>query len=185
MTKFIEDSNISTKKVKVQVRACHTPNFVANLQQKVKVSQMLTWTFTFLVGIFAISSELSNFSLLGGTSSILRTFLGGTSKKKPPCMIKKCFFWTILSPWHHTGRILWGRVPRGEGGRGVPRYQRVSHRFQSIRWNWKVVYVSLFHADSTWGINFEECGCVYFFRRRISTSKKLLLGQLRGPVNLS
>ena len=68
MTKFIEDSNISTKKVKVQVRACQTPNFVAKLQQKVKVSQTLTWTFTFLVGIFAISSELSNFSLLGGTS---------------------------------------------------------------------------------------------------------------------
>ena len=76
ITKFIEDSNISTKKVKVQVRACQTPNFVAKLQQKVKT---LTWTFTFLVGIFAISSELSNFSLLGGTSSILRTFLGGTS----------------------------------------------------------------------------------------------------------
>ena len=84
MTKFIEDSNISTKKVKVQVRACQTPNFVAKLQQKVKVSQTLTWTFTFLVGIFAISSELSNFSLLGGTSSILRTFLGGTSEKTHP-----------------------------------------------------------------------------------------------------
>ena len=84
MTKFIEDSNISTKKVKVQVRACQIPNFVAKLQQKVKVSQTLTWTFTFLVGIFPISSELSNFSLLGGTSSILRTFLGGTSKKTHP-----------------------------------------------------------------------------------------------------
>ena len=81
MTKFIEDSNISTKKVKVQARAC---NFVAKLQQKVKISQTLTWTFTFLVGVFAISSELSNFSLLGGTSSILRTFLGGTSQKNHP-----------------------------------------------------------------------------------------------------
>ena len=29
----------------------------------------------------AIIGELSNFSLSGGTSSILRTFLGGTSKK--------------------------------------------------------------------------------------------------------
>ena len=44
----------------------------------------LTWTFTFLEGIFAISSELSHFSLLGGTSSILRTFLGGTSQKNHP-----------------------------------------------------------------------------------------------------
>ena len=44
----------------------------------------LTWTFTFLEGIFAISSELSIFSLLGGTSSILRTFLCGTSQKNHP-----------------------------------------------------------------------------------------------------
>ena len=65
MTKFIGNSNISTKKVKVQVRACQTPNFVAKLQQKVKVSQTLTWTFTFLVGIFAISSELSHFFSIG------------------------------------------------------------------------------------------------------------------------
>ena len=49
-----------------------------------RVWQTLTWTFTFLVWIFAISSELSNFSLLGGTSSILRTFLGGTSQKNHP-----------------------------------------------------------------------------------------------------
>ena len=84
MTKFIEDSNISTKKVKVQARAC---NFVAKLQQKVKISQTLTWTFTFLAGFFAISSELSNFSLLGGTSSILRTFLGRPSQKNHPVYI--------------------------------------------------------------------------------------------------
>ena len=45
--------------------ACQTPNFVAKLQQKVKVSQTLTWTFTFLVGIFAISSELSHFLYWG------------------------------------------------------------------------------------------------------------------------
>ena len=75
MTKFIGNSNISTKKVKVQVRACQTPNFVAKLQQKVKVSQTLTWIFTFLVGIFAISSELSHLS-----------FLGEPSQKKPPCI---------------------------------------------------------------------------------------------------
>ena len=32
----------------------------------------------------AIFDELSNFSVLGGTSSILRTFLGRTSQKKHP-----------------------------------------------------------------------------------------------------
>ena len=46
--------------------------------------QTLTLTFTFLVGIFTIFGELSHFSILGGTSSILRTFLGGTSEKIHP-----------------------------------------------------------------------------------------------------
>ena len=39
----------------------------------------LTWTFTFLEGISAIFGELSNFSLLGETSSIL--FWAGPVKK--------------------------------------------------------------------------------------------------------
>ena len=77
-------AKILTKKVKVQVRAGQTLIFLALSQQKVKVWQTLTWTFTFLVGIFAILGELSSFSLLGGTSSILRTFLGGTSEKTHP-----------------------------------------------------------------------------------------------------
>ena len=75
-----------SEKVKVQVRASQTLIFLALSQQKVKVLQTLTWTFTFLVGIFAILGELSSFSLLGGTSSLLRTFLGGTSEKTHPVL---------------------------------------------------------------------------------------------------
>ena len=48
------------------------------------VSQALTWAFTFLVGILLSSVNLVIFSLSGGTSSILRTFLGGTSEKTHP-----------------------------------------------------------------------------------------------------
>ena len=77
-------AKIPTKKVKVQVSARQTLISSAKLQQKMKVWQTLTLTFTFLVGIFAIFGELSHFSLLGGTSSILRTFLGGTSQKRHP-----------------------------------------------------------------------------------------------------
>ena len=69
-------AKIPAKKVKVQVGACQTSIFSAKLQQK---SEGVT--FTFLLGIFPIFGELSHFSLLGGTSSILRTFLGRTSKK--------------------------------------------------------------------------------------------------------
>ena len=91
MTEFNEDSNTPTKKVKVQVRAYHTLIFSAKLQQKVKVWHTLTWTFTFFVGIFAIFGELSHLSLLSGTSSILRTFLGGTSQKRHPvCWVYIC-----------------------------------------------------------------------------------------------
>ena len=55
-------AKIPTKKVEVHARVCQTFTFCCNLAAK--------------VGIFAISSELSNFSLLDGTSSILGTFLG-------------------------------------------------------------------------------------------------------------
>ena len=55
------------------------------------VSQALTWAFTFLVGILLSSVNFDIVSLLGGSNSILRTFLGGTSKKKTPCI-------TIFSP---------------------------------------------------------------------------------------
>ena len=74
-------AKILTKRVKVQVRAGQTLISLALSQENVKVWQTLTWTFTFLVGIFAILGEISSFSLLGGTSSMLRTFLGGTSEK--------------------------------------------------------------------------------------------------------
>ena len=40
--------------------------------------------FHFFSRDISLSGELCHFSLLGGTSSILRTFLGGTSKKKHP-----------------------------------------------------------------------------------------------------
>ena len=46
--------------------------------------QAVTWTFTFLIGILLSLVNLVIFSLLGGTSSILRTFLGGTSEKNHP-----------------------------------------------------------------------------------------------------
>ena len=45
---------IPTQKVKVQVSARHTFISSAKLQQKVKVWQTPTWTFTFLVRICAI-----------------------------------------------------------------------------------------------------------------------------------
>ena len=77
-------AKIPTKKVKVQVRACQTLIFSAKLQHKVKAGQTLSWTFTFLVRNFSIFGELGLFSPLGGTNSILRTFLGGTSKKTHP-----------------------------------------------------------------------------------------------------
>ena len=81
MTKFTEDSNIPNKKVKVQVRACHTLNIFCLVTAK---NEGLTSTFTFPVGFFDSFDELSQFSLLGGTSSILKTFLGGTSQKNHP-----------------------------------------------------------------------------------------------------
>ena len=90
ITKFTKASNIPTKKVKVEVKTCQTSIFSAKLQQKVKVWQTLTWTFTFLVGIFAIFGELSYFfSLLDETSSILRTFLCGTSQKRHPVVLNE------------------------------------------------------------------------------------------------
>ena len=52
-------------------------------------------TFVFLVGIFVIFDELSHFSLLGGTSSIFTTFLGGTSEKTRHACGKRTMF-TIL-----------------------------------------------------------------------------------------
>ena len=63
-----------------------------------KVSQALTWTFPFLVVFFAILGEFSHFSLLGGTSSILRTFLGGTSQKSHPV-----WWWNVSNSvmWNH------------------------------------------------------------------------------------
>ena len=66
-------AKIRTKKMKVQVRARQTLILSAKLLKKVKVLQTLTWTITFLVGIFAIFGEIGHFSQLGGTSSILRT----------------------------------------------------------------------------------------------------------------
>ena len=72
MTKFTEDSSIPIKQVEVQVRACQTLICFAKLQQKAKVWQTLTWTFTFWVGFFFLSSVN------------LLIFLDGTSRKKHP-----------------------------------------------------------------------------------------------------
>ena len=86
--KIINMAKISTKKVKVEVKASQSFPFCCNFNsRKTKVWQALTWTFTFLVEIFLSSMNLFIFLLLGGTSSILRTFLGGTSQKNHPvCM---------------------------------------------------------------------------------------------------
>ena len=77
MTKFSEDSNIPTKKVKVQVTE----------------------------GFFATFGELSHFSLLGGTSSILRTFLGGTSEKTHPVCF--CSGWPFEVTYKNS---QWGKI---------------------------------------------------------------------------
>ena len=83
----LEMAKIPTKKVKVHVRVCETFTFCCNLATKLGVWQALTWTFTFLVEILLFPMNLVIFSLLGGTSSILRTFLGGTSQKNHPVYI--------------------------------------------------------------------------------------------------
>ena len=57
----LEMAKILTKKVKVRVRVCHTITFCWNLAEEIKVWRALTWTFTFLVGIFAIFGELTHF----------------------------------------------------------------------------------------------------------------------------
>ena len=89
-------AKILTKKVKVQLRVYPAFTLCCKLAEKIKVWQALTWTFTFLIGIFAIFGKLRHFSLLGGTSSILRTFLGGTSEEIHP----------VYSRSWHTLRFL-------------------------------------------------------------------------------
>ena len=69
--------------------------------------QALTSTFTFLVGILLSSVNLVMFSLLGGTSSTLKTFLGGTSEKTHPvapwCYIHlRCRFFTCQAPFQQA-----------------------------------------------------------------------------------
>ena len=56
-------AKIPSKKVKVQVEARQTFPFCCNLAEKLKVGQALslTWTFTFLVVIFATFRELRCF----------------------------------------------------------------------------------------------------------------------------
>ena len=63
-------AKIATEKVKIHV--------------KVQGLTDLDLDFHFFSEILLSSMNLVIFSLLGGTSSILRTFLGGTSKKKKP-----------------------------------------------------------------------------------------------------
>ena len=77
-------AKILLKKWKSKSESAIPLNFSAKLHQKVKVWKTLTWTCTFSEGFFASFGKLSHFSLLGGTSSILRTFLGGTSQKRHP-----------------------------------------------------------------------------------------------------
>ena len=79
MTKFTEDSTISTKKVKVQLRACQI--FILLCQVTAESEGPTDYDSYFLVGIFAIFGELSHSSLTGGTSSIHRTFWAGPVKK--------------------------------------------------------------------------------------------------------
>ena len=74
-------AKILTKKVKVQVRASQTLIFLALSQQKVKVWQSFTWTFTFLVGIFAILGEFGSFLCWAGPVPYLELFWAGPVKK--------------------------------------------------------------------------------------------------------
>ena len=88
--------------------------FTVTWQEFFYVWQAVTWTFTFLVGILLSLVNLVIFSLLGGTSSILRTFLGGTSQNKHPVAppasthlqhfeTKLTFYiWSILSAFSST-----------------------------------------------------------------------------------
>ena len=73
--------------------------FTVTWQEFFYVWQAVTWTFTFLVGILLSLVNLVIFSLLGGTSSILRTFLGGTSEKNHPvygtCHLFACLPWDL------------------------------------------------------------------------------------------
>ena len=75
----------STKKVKVYIYVCQTFTFCCNLADKIKIWQALTGTYRDI----AIFSELYNFSLLGGTSSILRDM----SKNHPVVCFPCSFSW--------------------------------------------------------------------------------------------
>ena len=77
-------AKIPNRKVKVQVRVCQIFTFCCNLAEGIMDWQTLTWTFTFFSRDTAVFGRLSHFSLLGGTGSILRFFLGGTSTKIHP-----------------------------------------------------------------------------------------------------
>ena len=80
------------EKVKVQVRVCQTFTFTVTWQELFLCVAGCDFDFHFLVGILQSSVNLVIFSLLGGTSSILRTFLGGTSEKTHPVSR----FWRIF-----------------------------------------------------------------------------------------
>ena len=84
-----------------------TPSlFCCNLAEEIKVWRTLTRIFTFLVGIFAIFSELSHFFLLGGTSSILRTLLGGTSKRNTLYMLSETVLFHRNTVWLFLGLAI-------------------------------------------------------------------------------
>ena len=83
--------------------------FTVTWQEFFYVWQAVTWTFTFLVGILLSLVNVVIFSLLGGTSSILRTFLGGTSEKNHPVYQEFANISTISTQIicfeHNLGRI--------------------------------------------------------------------------------
>ena len=87
----------------------------AALHHSDNVKILWLWLFFALLVALGGTSVLSHFLLLGGTSSILRTFRGGTSRKKHPVIsvsnftTSQRFFW-----WGQVTSSLWTNVIKVE-----------------------------------------------------------------------
>ena len=105
--KIINMAKISTKKVKVEVKASQSFPFCCNFNsRKTKVWQALTWTFTFLVGTFTTFHELRYF-LLQFRASIETLGLADSVLRKKS--LQKWGVWKHINDTCHesTGWIIW------------------------------------------------------------------------------
>ena len=102
------------EKVKVQVRVCQTFTFTVTWQELFLCVAGCDFDFHFLVGILQSSVNLVIFSLLGGTSSILKTFLAGTSQKRHPVAKQDRFVgageWRPNTFGRVMSRVIWRKV---------------------------------------------------------------------------